>query len=80
MPYMIYAPRLKRNERALYTGSTLLHQMGLCFLTILALICGIIAIGHGIGPRDLGPLLWSLVAMIALIMLREPHGVFATLF
>ena len=70
-PYMIYTPRLKGSDRTLYTGSTLLHQLGLCLLTILALIGGIFMIEHGIGPRDLIPVLWALVAVIEFIMLRE---------
>jgi O-antigen/teichoic acid export membrane protein len=68
---MIYTPRLKGSDRTLYTGSTLLHQLVLCFLTILTLISGIIIIEHGIGPRDLIPVLWALVAIIEFIMLRE---------
>lgn len=70
-PYMVYAPRLKDEAHALYTGSTLIHQLALCFLIVLALAGGEIAIGHGVGPRGLGPVLWALVAVASLIMLRE---------
>jgi O-antigen/teichoic acid export membrane protein len=70
-PYMVYAPRLKDEAHALYTGSTLTHQLALSFLIVLALTGGEIAIRHGIGPRGLGPVLWALVAVATLIMLRE---------
>jgi O-antigen/teichoic acid export membrane protein len=70
-PYMVYAPRLKDDAHALYTGSTLIHQLGLCFLIVLGLIGGEIAVRHGVGPRGLGPVLWALVAMATFITLRE---------
>ena len=70
-PYMIYAPRLKERAHALYTGSTLIHQLAFSLLTMLALLCGAIAVTTGVGPRGLGPVLWALVAVIGLIMLRE---------
>jgi O-antigen/teichoic acid export membrane protein len=70
-PYMVYAPRLKDEAHVLYTGSTLIHQLALCFLIVLALTGGEIAIRHGVGPRGLGPVLWALVAVATFIMLRE---------
>jgi O-antigen/teichoic acid export membrane protein len=70
-PYMVYAPRLKGKAHALYTGSTLIHQSTFCLLTMLGVAGGAIAVTHGVGPRDLGPVLWALSVVIALIMLRE---------
>jgi O-antigen/teichoic acid export membrane protein len=70
-PYMVYAPRLKGEAHASYTGSTLVHELALCFLIVLALIGGEIAIRHGVGPRGLGPVLWALVAVATFIMLRD---------
>jgi len=70
-PYMVYAPRLKGRAHALYTGSTLIHQLAFCLLAMLALVCGAFAVTIGVGPRGLGPVLWALVAVIGLIMLRE---------
>jgi O-antigen/teichoic acid export membrane protein len=70
-PYMVYAPRLKDDAHAMYTGSTLIHQLALCFLIVLALAGGEIATRHGVGPRGLGPVLWALVAVATLIMLRD---------
>ena len=61
-PYMVYAPRLKGSAHALYTGSTLIHQLAFCLLTMLGVVCGAFAVTHGIGPRGLGPVLWALVA------------------
>lgn len=70
-PYMVYAPRLKGRAHALYTGSTLLHQLAFCLIVMLGVTCGAFAVTSGIGPRALGPVLRALVLVIALIMLRE---------
>jgi O-antigen/teichoic acid export membrane protein len=70
-PYMVYAPRLKGRAHALYTGSTLLHQLSFSLLIALALICGALAAAMGFGPGGLEPVLWALVAVIAFVMLRE---------
>ncbi len=70
-PYMVYAPRLKGRAHALYTGSTLLHQLAFCLITMVGVACGAAVVSTGIGPKGLGPVLWALVLVIALIMLRE---------
>jgi O-antigen/teichoic acid export membrane protein len=70
-PYMVYAPRLKGRAHALYTGSTLIHQLAFCLITMLGVACGAFAATRGMGPRGLGPVLWALCVVIALIMLRE---------
>ena len=70
-PYMVYAPRLKGHARALYTGSTLIHQVVFCLVAMLGVICGACAVANGVGPRALGPVMWALVLVIALMMLRE---------
>jgi O-antigen/teichoic acid export membrane protein len=70
-PYMVYSPRLKERAHALYTGSTLIHQSAFCLITMIGVTCGAAIVSHGIGPRGLGPVLWALVLVIALIMLRE---------
>jgi O-antigen/teichoic acid export membrane protein len=70
-PYMVYAPRLKGRAHALYTGSTLIHQLVFCLITMIAVAGGAIALSHGIGPHGLAPVLWALSVVIALIMLRE---------
>jgi O-antigen/teichoic acid export membrane protein len=70
-PYMVYAPRLKGRARALYAGSTLIHQIVFSLLGMLALGCAAIGSRFGIGPRGLEPVLWALGAVVGLIMLRE---------
>jgi len=70
-PYMVYAPRLKARAHALYTGSTLIHQLAFSLFAMLAVACGAIVVTYGYGPRGLGSVLWALSAMIALITLRE---------
>jgi O-antigen/teichoic acid export membrane protein len=70
-PYMVYAPRLKGNAHALYTGSTLIHQLIFSLFTMLVLACGAFGITQGVGPRGLGAVIWALAAVIALIMMRD---------
>jgi O-antigen/teichoic acid export membrane protein len=70
-PYMVYAPRLKGRVHALYTGSALIHQLAFCLITMLGVMCGALAVSHGVGPRGLGPVIWALAGVIALITLRE---------
>ena len=70
-PYMIYAPRLKGRAHALYTGSSLIHQLALSLFTVVALVCGAAAVTMGVGPRGIGPVLWALCAVSTLTMLRE---------
>ncbi len=43
-PYMVYAPRLKGRAHALYTGSTLIHQLAFCLITMLGVVCGAFAV------------------------------------
>ena len=70
-PYMVYAPRLKGEARAQYTGSTLIHQLLLSLITMVCLIGAAFATRLGFGPRGLGPVMWALAATVSLIMLRE---------
>jgi O-antigen/teichoic acid export membrane protein len=70
-PYMVYAPRLKGQDHALYAGSTLMHQVVFCLLGMLALACAAVTSRFGVGPRGLEPVLWALGAMVGLIVLRE---------
>ena len=70
-PYAIYSPRLQGHENASYTGSTLLHQMGLSLAAIFFLLIGGVATSLGVGPTGLGSVVWALAGVIALISLRE---------
>lgn len=70
-PYMVYSPRLKPGEHARYTGSTLIHQLGLSALAIAALAAGGAALSFGIGPQGLAPVVWTLVVVITFILMRE---------
>jgi O-antigen/teichoic acid export membrane protein len=70
-PYMVYAPRLRGSAQALYTGSTLLHQLTFSMVIVLALLFGAVAATLGAGPRGLGQVLWTLVAAIFFITMRE---------
>jgi O-antigen/teichoic acid export membrane protein len=70
-PYMVYAPRLNGRAHALYTGSTLIHQLAFSLFMMFALACGAFVVTLGVGPRGLGPVIWALAAVVTLIMLRE---------
>ncbi len=70
-PYMVYSPRLKGSAHSRYTGSTLIHQLGLSSLIIIILVIGGVVLSFGIGPRGLAPIVWALVFVITLILLRE---------
>jgi O-antigen/teichoic acid export membrane protein len=70
-PYTVYSPRLNSDEKALYTGSTLIHELSLCLLTVLFLIFfGIVLsyIGNGGG---LARVVWILATVITFIMFKE---------
>jgi O-antigen/teichoic acid export membrane protein len=56
-PYMVFAPRLKDESHALYTGSTLIHQLVFGVLATLAV--------------GIERILWALAAVGSLLMLRE---------
>jgi len=70
-PYMISSPRLQGRAHAQYAGSTLVHQLGLSVLTMLALTAGGLLLELGIGPEELAPVLWALVGVVAFVLSRE---------
>ncbi len=70
-PYMVYSQRLSGKKQALYTGSSLVHQLKLSILIILALFIGNLAILYGFGSSSLIPVIRALMLFIFFIMLRE---------
>lgn len=70
-PYMVYSPRLTGGEHARYTGSTLIHQLGLSILAVIALAVGGVTLSFGVGPQGLAPVVWALVVVITFILVRE---------
>jgi hypothetical protein len=70
-PYMIFSPRLQGRAHAKYAGSTLVHQLGLSVLTMLALTAGGLLLELGIGPEELAPVLWALVGVVAFVLSRD---------
>jgi O-antigen/teichoic acid export membrane protein len=79
-PYMVFSPQLEGHEHSLYTGSTLIHQLGLSTLGIVALIGLGILLSWGLGPAGLEKVVWMLVVAGPFITLREyvRHICFAT--
>ncbi len=70
-PYMVYAPRLKGRAHALYSGSTLVHQLVFSLVAMVVLACIAFVTQFGIGPHGLPRMMGALSTVIALIMLRE---------
>jgi O-antigen/teichoic acid export membrane protein len=70
-PYMVYGPRLKGRAQALYSGSTLIHQIAFSIIAMTVLGAGILLTHFGWGPRGISPVLWVLLGVISLIMFRE---------
>jgi O-antigen/teichoic acid export membrane protein len=80
-PYMVYSPRLNRTDNARYTGSTLVHQIGVSLVATVSLVIAEVSIALGVGPRPLLPVIRALVCTIGLILLRDyaRHVYFARL-
>lgn len=70
-PYTAFCPNLIGNKRALYAGSTLIHQFLFSLIAVIGLISLGIMFSFGVGPVALVPVIWALVITIALILLRE---------
>lgn len=71
-PYTVFSQRLKGNEHATYTGSTIIHQLGISAITILSLTIGGAAIFYSsIGPIGLALVIRVLAIVILFILLRE---------
>jgi O-antigen/teichoic acid export membrane protein len=70
-PYVVYYHGRRDADQALYTGSSLLHQLGLSAvaLAILLGIQGLLALG--IGPAGLSPAVWVLIGALPFLQLRE---------
>jgi O-antigen/teichoic acid export membrane protein len=70
-PYTVYSPRLKDDERSQYTGSILIHQLGLGILSIIVLsACGLI-LSLSTSYGDLTTIVWLLAIVIMFILLKE---------
>jgi O-antigen/teichoic acid export membrane protein len=71
-PYSVFGPRLSKSAQALYTGSSLLHQLAFSALGMLILtVSGVFLSRTGLGPHGLESVIWVLVVVIFFITLRE---------
>jgi len=70
-PYVVYYHGRRDEAQALYTGSSLLHQLGLSAVALVILlgILGLLSIG--IGPPGLAPAVWVLMGALPFLQLRE---------
>lgn len=70
-PYMVYAPRMEKDEKARYSGSILVHELFLCAILVpLVLIGGVVA-WTGVGIPGLDAVLIALAGAISLALLRD---------
>lgn len=69
--YTVYSPRLPGEERARYTGSTLIHQLVLAALAVTGLLIAATVFSLGVGPKGLAPVAWTLAAVIFFLLLKE---------
>lgn len=70
-PYMIYSPRLQRDEKRLYAGSTFVHQLAFSSIISFTLLCGIGAVYAGLVTQDFTRVLKVLAVVIIFIMLKD---------
>lgn len=70
-PYTVFSPQREGLEHALYTGSTLVHQLGLSALGILSLSGMGILLSWGWGPSGLKEVVWTLAIAGSFIAFRE---------
>ena len=70
-PYTVFSARRAGTELRRYTGSSLIHQLGLCSATVLVLILVSVALSFVNGSERLATIVWVLAAVMPLILLRE---------
>jgi len=70
-PYTVYSPHLKGRLHRQYAGSTLIHQLVLSGLVVIALITLAPLVSLAIGRQDIMLVMWSLSGVITFINLKE---------
>ncbi len=70
-PYTVFSARRAGIELRRYTGSSLIHQLGLCSATALVLVLVSVALSFVNGSERLATIVWVLAAVMPLILLRE---------
>lgn len=70
-PYLVRNQQKPKDSQAAFLGSVFAHQFALTALAVAAFVGLGIAVGNGIGPRGLGPVVWLLAAAAPAFLLRE---------
>ncbi len=70
-PYVIYCHSRRDEGLALYSGSSLMHHLGLVSVALVVLLGLLGAISLGIGPAGLAPAIWVLLGALPFLLLRE---------
>ncbi len=70
-PFTVLRPRLNARQGAVYSGSTLVHQVGLSLITLVALATALVVITRSTAPKGLANVVFALLLAITFILLRE---------
>ena len=71
VPYTIYRQRRRGQDLAIFTGSSLLHQVALSLATVLCLVGAALLLPFTTAPAALGPALWVLCGVVPFLLLRD---------
>jgi O-antigen/teichoic acid export membrane protein len=70
-PYIVFSARRAGIEHRRYTGSLLIHQLGLCSVTTLILVLCSVAMSFVSGSEQVSAIVWVLAVVMPGILLRE---------
>ncbi len=70
-PYVVYCQNHSGESRALYMGSSLLHQIALSLAALVALLGVLGLLSFGVGPTGLESAAWILLGALPFLQLRE---------
>ena len=70
-PYTVYCRRVASEDRLRYSGSVLLHFVGLAILAAIGLTCWGAALALGLGKPSVAPVAWVVAGIIPFVLLRD---------
>ncbi len=71
VPYTVYCVRVPEEDRAAYSGSTLVHQLSLMVLSVVVLAVGGLLLAGRVGPPGLAQVVLVVACGLPLFMGRE---------
>jgi O-antigen/teichoic acid export membrane protein len=70
-PYIVFSARRPGDGLRRYTGSSLIHQLGLCIVATLVLALAGLILSFLKNSQRLDEIIWALAIVMPLILLRE---------